>query len=208
MTDENPEDLQAEQILRMAELRRRITEVAGEPLAEARAPDMPLDTQEEFLKHILAFHEQPERRLRDILSERSGQTFPSWQALESEEAVHAELWRLIRALAEIRRYLSETDHLSETQCYRLLDNTVLEEETTDLPPELAINHRISLCEYGSPEEPDGDRLYLKYYADEDFREEWQAQFPGEPLPDPAEPPYNRDRHLPIPPEDHVPGAGC
>ncbi len=197
----DPEDKTAEQILRMAELRRQITEIAGEPVAEARTPDMPLDSQERFLQHILAFHEQPERRLRDILSERTGQSFPSWREIESEEMVHSELWRLIRALAEIRRFLSETDHLSDAQCYRLLDNTILEEKSTDMPPEMAINHRISLCEYGSPEEPDGDRLFLKYYADEAWRKEWQAEFPDESLPDPAEPAYDRDRFLPLPPED-------
>lgn len=199
----DPDESQAEQILRMAELRRQITDLAGEPFAEARAPDMPLDMQEQFLKHILAFHEQPERRLRDILSERTGQTFPSWKELESEEAVHAELWRLIRALAEIRRFLSETDHLSDAQCYRLLDNTILEEETTDVTPEMGVNHSISLCDYGAPEEPDGDRLYLKYYADDDWRAEWQAQFPDETLPDPAEPAYDRDQNLPIPEEDGI-----
>ena len=197
----DPDDQNAEQILRMAELRRQITDLAGEPVAEARAPDMPLDMQERFLKHILAFHEQPERPLRDILSERTGQTFPSWKELDSEEAIHSELWRLIRALAEIRRFLAETDHLSDAQCYRLLDNTILEEETTDVPPEMAFNNRISLCDYGDPEEPDGNRLYLKYYADDDWRAEWLAQFPDEALPEPAEPAYDRDRFLPVPPED-------
>lgn len=194
----DPDDQNAEQILRMAELRRQIMELAGEPIAEARAPDLPLDSQEAFLQHILAFHEEDERPLREILKDRTGETFPSWKSLETQEEFHTHLWRLIGALAKIRCYLSETDHLSDAECYRLLEGTVLVEETTDMLPEWGWNCRYSLAEYGFPDDPDGNQLYLKYYADEPWRRNWIEEFPEDILPDPVVPPYNRDRLLPYP----------
>lgn len=52
---------------------------------------------------------------------------------------------------------------------------------------------------------DGDiHLYLKYYADEEARYRWAKEWPNEPVPDHAQPPFDRDRHLPRPhfEEDH------
>jgi len=42
------------------------------------------------------------------------------------------------------------------------------------------------------------QLYLKYYADEEWRCDWQKQYPEETLPDHEDPPYDRDRFLPQP----------
>lgn len=40
------------------------------------------------------------------------------------------------------------------------------------------------------------RLYLKYYADEETRRRWLADFPEDEMPSHEVPPYVRDRHLP------------
>src|SRR5215212_9964916 len=40
------------------------------------------------------------------------------------------------------------------------------------------------------------RLYMKYYADEEARRHWLADFPDDGMPPHEEPPYDRDRHLP------------
>ena len=41
-------------------------------------------------------------------------------------------------------------------------------------------------------------LYLKYFADEEWRKDWLKQFPDHNMPDPEDPPYDRDRLLPQP----------
>ena len=41
-------------------------------------------------------------------------------------------------------------------------------------------------------------LYLKYYADDDFRQTWQQDFPSDPIPKHEDPPYDRDGLLPKP----------
>ncbi|HLJ25854.1 MAG TPA: hypothetical protein VKY85_04025 [Candidatus Angelobacter sp.] len=50
---------------------------------------------------------------------------------------------------------------------------------------------------GSGSEED-NQLYLKYYADDDWRRHWHENFPNDPLPAREDPPYDRDRLLPKP----------
>ena len=44
-------------------------------------------------------------------------------------------------------------------------------------------------------------LYLKYYADDDFRRQWHNDWPSDPIPAHEDPPYDRDRLLPKPDYD-------
>jgi hypothetical protein len=43
-----------------------------------------------------------------------------------------------------------------------------------------------------------NQLYLKYYADEDWRRDWHKNFPEDPIPTHEDLPYDRDRLLPKP----------
>jgi len=47
---------------------------------------------------------------------------------------------------------------------------------------------------GSCSEEDNE-IYLRYYADDEYREQWHRDF-GDPLPPKEKPPYDRDRFLP------------
>jgi hypothetical protein len=39
---------------------------------------------------------------------------------------------------------------------------------------------------------------MRYYASEEERQHWAAEFPDFPMPPSEKPPYDRDRHLPQP----------
>jgi hypothetical protein len=54
---------------------------------------------------------------------------------------------------------------------------------------------IDLVSSGSDED---NELYLKYYADEQTREQWTEDFPDMEIPERVQPPYDRDRLLPQP----------
>jgi len=42
------------------------------------------------------------------------------------------------------------------------------------------------------------QLQMKYYADEEWRQQFQREFPDFVMPEPEDPPYDRDRLLPQP----------
>jgi hypothetical protein len=62
-----------------------------------------------------------------------------------------------------------------------------------MPDNAAFACHIDMVGSGSEEH---NHLYMKYYADEDMRRRWLKDWPDDVLPDPEEPPYDRDRLLP------------
>lgn len=103
------------------------------------------------------------------------------------------LWEFIYALAGRRFYLYRTDHLSDRQIYTWLHDRWLAAEVPDLPFESGWNSTIS------PGQEEGADIYLRFYASEEERESWLADFPEDTLPPSEQPSYDRDRWLPDPP---------
>jgi len=68
----------------------------------------------------------------------------------------------------------------------------LREPMVIMPDNPDFAYHIDLVGSGSEE----DIVYLKYYADEEARRRWAADWPSERLPDHELPPFDRDRHLP------------
>jgi hypothetical protein len=177
-------------------MKRKSREMAGGEMIEGSSEQpVPLEAQHQFWQHVLAFESAPRRLRRDILAE-DGFRAPPLEGLSEQDVTHW-LWRLIAALAARRMYLSSTNHLSDRELYRLLIETVLEEETEAVPPEAEWNCRICIDEYGLAErEHEGPaQVYLRYYASEATRQRWAKDF-GEKIPPHCDPPYDRDRHLP------------
>jgi hypothetical protein len=109
---------------------------------------------------------------------------------EDAAALRAKLFEIIEAMFEIGIVVESTDHLSDTELYRfLVDDALLHETIISVA-----GGTWHISPIGSGSEDD-NAIYLRYYADDDYREQWHRDF-GEPLPAKEKPPYDRDRLLP------------
>lgn len=178
---------------RIEVLKRRAEELCGGGLEIGTPDDCPVEVEEEFWKHVVDFEEAPWttnfRRL-----ENAGASLPLPDSLTDEELT-AKLWEVIQKLALLNVFIEQTDHLSDRELYTHLRTDSLQEETPALPPAANSAYHIQLLGSGSEEDT---RLYLRYYADEAWRRQWQKDFPGDPIPAHEDPPYDRDRLLPRP----------
>ena len=107
------------------------------------------------------------------------------------------LWELIYALAGRRIFLRCTDHLSDLALYEWLD-IFLDEDCADCPPEAETNYRVDVSGHGSGRD-ESLQAWLRFYANEEEREEWARDFPDETMPPHEQPAHDRDRFLPEPP---------
>jgi hypothetical protein len=196
---ERPEDETdplIEQALRLGELRKQVMDQIDGPMIEGGTENLPMDMQEHFWQYVLAFESAELTTLERRLQEEAGFVAQNLDALEDPRQVHAALWDLLRALASIRVFLNCTDHLDDAELYRLLLEKALPDETTAPPAGFAVNTRIDVVDYGTTENHDGTDTWLRYYADDLTRSEWDGPVPPqEPLP------YDRDSKLPLPPEE-------
>lgn len=142
------------------------------------------------LERIDRFFDGKEKGVRPIDVIRSrGIEIPPENTL-GDAATHARLWEVLEAMGEIGMVLYFTDHLSDRDLYRYLVEDVLLEETI-LSEEGGFWH---ISPIGGCSDED-NQIYLRYYADEETREQWGRDFEmtvpaKEPLP------YDRDRFLP------------
>jgi hypothetical protein len=109
---------------------------------------------------------------------------------EDTGALRAKLLEIIEAMFEIGIVVESTDHLSDAELYQFLVNDALLHEM--MISVAGGTWHISPIGSGSEED---NAIYLRYYADDDYREQWHRDF-GEPLPPKEKPPYDRDRLLP------------
>lgn len=197
----NEESEAIERVLRIAQLRTEVEKVAGTPIVGEGGVGGNLETQEAFWEHIHAIETAPEMSLKDALLERSDFHALPPEQLATDEARHTALWKLLTALASMRVFFHCTDHLSDRVFYYLLFNEVLPEKTQIMPDGSEWNCRYDMAEFATEDVPEPYEIYLKYYADDADRDDWNDQFPENTLPKKAELPYDRDRRLPVPPEE-------
>ncbi|HSK77618.1 MAG TPA: hypothetical protein VLQ45_14305 [Thermoanaerobaculia bacterium] len=153
--------------------------------------DDPDDLHATFLEYVAAYEGQEPRSLFVVLSE-AGVALPSPDELDDSQ-VRAKLWDLINALALLGTFLHHTGHLSDRELYAELWGEILREPMVLMPDNPAFACHIDMIGTGSEEH---SLLYLKYYADEDARRSWQEDWPEDSLPEPEEPPNDRDHLLP------------
>ncbi|HEY6245224.1 MAG TPA: hypothetical protein VIX17_14830 [Pyrinomonadaceae bacterium] len=173
---------------RIAKLREEIKKLGGSTMS---LEDMPADLEEEFLRHVLEYETTEPISLFRLL-ENSGLQIPKPADLTDEELVE-KLMEVINRMAQLGAYLLHTNHLSDRVLYEYLYDDGLREEAVLFPENPSYAYMIDLTGSGSEED---NQTYLKYYADNEHREQWAKDWPDDSVPSHQDPPFDRDRYLP------------
>jgi hypothetical protein len=191
MPDGDPLGLdRADREIRIEKLRREIQEVAGNEMMSGKVADFDSKVEEAFLEHVLALETHGFVCPFDALT-RDGFELPPPEKLDNA-ALTAKLRDLISVLAACRLFLHSTDHMSDRELYAWLWSDGLREELMGFGLPMGNCHLDVL---GACREED-IILQMRYYADEEERVRWAADFPDFPMPPREKPPFDRDRHLP------------
>ena len=173
---------------RIAKLRAEVEKLGGNTMS---LESMPADMEEEFLRHVLEY-EQAEPISVFRLLENSGVQLPLPDDLD-EQTLAPKLKEIVERMAALGAYLLHTDHLSDRALYEYLFHDGLREEAVLFPENPSYAYMIDLTGSGSQED---NQIFLKYYADEKYRQQWATDWPDDPMPAHEEPPFDRDRFLP------------
>jgi hypothetical protein len=173
---------------RIAKLRAELERLGG---STSTLESMPADMEEEFLRHVLEYETAEQISLLRLL-ENSGLKVPAPESLD-DDALKLKLKEIIEHMASVGAYLLHTNHVSDRSLYEYLYHDALREETVLFPENPSYAYMIDLTGSGSE---DDNQTYLKYYADAEYRRQWAHDWPGDPMPEHEEPPFDRDRYLP------------
>ena len=153
--------------------------------------DCPPETAAQFRLSVAAYEQAPwTTHFQELVD--AGVELPAPESMDDLQLA-AKLSEVLDALARMRVFLSQTDHLSDRELYTQLWDDTLREPVKDMPRDESSAWHIHFLSGGGEEDT---RLYMKYYADEETRRRWLADFPDDEMPPHEEPPYDRDRHLP------------
>ncbi len=108
------------------------------------------------------------------------------------------LWELLYAAAARRLFFYHTNHLSDRELYTLLWEKWLDEPTADIPLEAQTNTTTFIDEFNAGGLTH-EEIWLRFYADKTSQELAHSTEPGLVFPPHQDPPYDRDRFLPVPP---------
>ena len=173
---------------RIEKLRAEIEKLGG---ITSTMEGMPADLEEEFLKQILEYETTESITLSQWL-ENAGVQVPSPDSLD-DAGLPGRLAEIIQRMAALGAYLLHTNHLSDRELYEYLYKEALREEATLFPENPGYAYMIDLTGSGSDED---NQLYLRYYADEDYRKQWTRDWPDDVMPEHEDPPFDRDDKLP------------
>jgi hypothetical protein len=173
---------------RIAKLRAELEKLGG---STSTLESMPADMEEEFLRHVLEYETAEQISLLRLL-ENSGLEVPAPETLD-DDALKIKLKEIIDRMASVGAYVLHTNHVSDRDLYEYLYNDALREETVLFPENPSYAYMIDLTGSGSE---DDNQIYLKYYADEQYRRQWAHDWPDDRMPEHEEPPFDRDRFLP------------
>ncbi len=188
----DPNELERiDQEIRINELREAVGEVTGEEFVSYENPDSPPELVEQFWQHVLDYETAEQSTEFERLLAAGIELPPSAEI--DDAAVTTKLWEVIHAMAARNTFIRTTNHLSDRELYEYLWSDGLREFPPEFPVGSGWNHHLDLLSSGSE---DDNFLYLEYYADEEYRAQWAADWPDDPMPAHVDPPYDRDRRLP------------
>ena len=173
---------------RIAKLREELEKLGG---TTTTLESMPVDMEEEFLRHVLEYESAEPITLFRLL-QNAGVQIPLPTDLD-DVALSTKLIEITEKLGALGAYLLHTNHLSDRALYEYLYHDGLREESVLFPENPSYAYMIDLTGSGSDED---NQIYLKYYADEEHRRQWALDWPDDPMPEHEDPPYDRDRTLP------------
>jgi len=182
-------DDEPDQEKRIEKLRAELEKLG--PSEMMQASDLPADLEEQFLKHIIDFETAEQMTLMQWL-ENAGLEIPAPAEL-SDEMLHAKLWEIIKGMASLGAYLHNTNHLSDRELYSYLHDDGLREPTVLFPENPGFVYGIDILGSGSDEDM---QEYMRYFADEEYRQQWAKDFPDFEMPPREQPPFDRDKDLP------------
>lgn len=155
------------------------------------AEQCPPEAKAQFWMSVAAYEQAPSTTHFQLLEE-SGIELLSPESMDDHQLA-AKLWEVIKGLARLRIFLSQTNHLNDRELYTLLWHDLLREAIKDLPLDISSAWHIDLLGSASAEDT---YQYLKYYADDAIRQQWSADFSADEMPEHEDLPFDRDRHLP------------
>lgn len=173
---------------RIEKLRDEVRKMGGMFSTEMEVPP---DLEEEFLKHILEYERAQPITLLQLLK-NAGLEVPAPDDLDDGELT-AKLWEVIERMSSLGAYLLHTNHLSDRELYTYLYGDALREEATLFPEDPSYAYMIDLTGSGSEED---NQIYFRYYANQEYREQWAKDWPNDHIPPREEPLYDRDLKLP------------
>ena len=200
MTIENPDELErVDQEIRINELKAEAEELVGGEMFTMESEDTPPDVAEQFWRNVVEYESAELITDRGKLA-RDGLVLPP-PAEVAEDDLPALLAEMFERLAKRRTYVYHTDHVGDGELYEKLWRETLNEEHPDVEYGTHGGWFIDILGGCSQED-----IYLshKYYADEEERRDWMERWPEDEMPEHEDPPYDRDRHLPRPPQ--IPGG--
>ncbi len=190
---ETKESVQETRKRHIEDMKERVRRLVKDPECFYLDDSLSLELQEKFLEQILFMEGCDALPLFEYL-EKGGVRLPRPEDLD-EAQLHSKLWEVIHAMASAGHFLSSTDHLSDRELYERLWCDILREPTS-IPADNASFCQIDILGGCSEEDM---KIRLKYYADDDERECWESDFPGDEIPPKESLPYDRDRYLPSSP---------
>src|SRR4030095_9137435 len=176
--------------IRIERMKREPDDLAGGSMISGAFGHVPRELEENFLTRVGEFEKAPWDTNFNRLVQRGVEMIPPPEL--DDRKLRVKLQEVLCALAAMRCFLCDTDHLSDRELYTWLWSDGLREETPDLS-QLGGAWHTSPIGSGTDEDI---AIFLKYYASEKERRRWKADFPIDPLPPHCALPYNRDRSLP------------
>jgi hypothetical protein len=176
--------------IRIERMKRELEELSGGAMMSGSVGDVPPELEEVFLERACALEKAPYDTNFNRLIQRGVEMIPPAEL--DDRKLRLKLREVVCALAGIRCFLHDTDHLSDRELYAWLWSDGLREETPDLSGLGGAWHTSPI---GSGTDEDV-AIFLKYYASEKERRRWKTDFPNDPLPPHSARPHRRDRSLP------------